>query len=212
MEGIDSPDMSTVSRHRFGDDSEEPAFSVSIIENMKEEYGLFVWPCSLVLAEYVWQQRLRFSGASVVELGAGTSLPGLVAARVGADVTLTDDSSRLEVLDNMRRVLDLNKLECNVMGLTWGAWDASTFSLHPKFILGADVLYDASGSVFITTYHNRSGHHLIEFLMVKWGLKCLKLLDAFSFMPSYKASGLSGNLQLAEIVLDSEQAETTVLH
>ncbi|XP_068345358.1 uncharacterized protein [Pyrus communis] len=212
MEGIDPPDMSTVSRHRFGDDSEEPAFSVSIIENMKEEYGLFVWPCSLVLAEYVWQQRLRFSGASVVELGAGTSLPGLVAARVGADVTLTDDSSRLEVLDNMRRVLDLNKLECNVMGLTWGAWDASTFSLHPKFILGADVLYDASGSVFITTYHNRSGHHLIEFLMVKWGLKCLKLLDAFSFMPSYKASRLSGNLQLAEIVLDSEQAETTVLH
>ncbi|KAM1529070.1 hypothetical protein ACFX1Z_018324 [Malus domestica] len=229
MEGNDSPDMSTVSRHRFGDDSEEPAFSVSVIENMKEEYGLFVWPCSLVLAEYVWQQRFRFSGASVVELGAGTSLPGLVAARVGADVTLTDDSSRLEVLDNMRRVLDLNKLECKVMGLTWGAWDASTFSLHPKFILGADVLYDATafddlfatvtfllqnspGSVFITTYHNRSGHRLIEFLMVKWGLKCLKLLDAFSFMPSYKASGLRGNLQLAEIALDSEQAETTVLH
>lgn len=35
---------------------------------MKEDYGLFVWPCSIVLAEYVWQQRLRFSGASVVEV------------------------------------------------------------------------------------------------------------------------------------------------
>lgn len=35
---------------------------------MKEEYGLFVWPCSIVLAEYVWQQRLRFSGATVVEV------------------------------------------------------------------------------------------------------------------------------------------------
>ncbi|XP_048431599.1 histone-arginine methyltransferase METTL23-like [Pyrus x bretschneideri] len=221
--------MTTVSRHRFGDNSDEPAFSISIIENVKEEYGLFVWPCSLVLAEYFWQQRLRFSGAGVVELGAGTSLPGLVAAEVGADVTLADDSSRLEVLNNMRRLLDLNKLEGNVMGLTWGAWDASTFSLNPKFILGADVLYDASafddlfatvtfllqnspGSVFITTYHNRSGHRLIEFLMVKWGLKCAKLLDAFSFMPSYKASGLSGNLQLAEIVVDSEWADTTELH
>ncbi|XP_034225247.1 methyltransferase-like protein 23 isoform X1 [Prunus dulcis] len=226
--------MTTVSRHHFGDEMDEPAFSISIIENMKEDYGLFVWPCSVVLAEYVWQQRLRFSGAGVVEvLGAGTSLPGLVAAKVGADVTLTDDSSRLEVLDNMKRVLDLNKLECNfcfqVMGLTWGVWDASTFSLHPKFILGADVLYDASafddlfatvtfllqsspGSVFITTYHNRSGHHLIEFLMVKWGLKCVKLLDAFSFMPSNKASRLSGNLHLAEIVLDSQWAEIPVLH
>lgn len=43
--------------------------------------------------------------------------------------------------------------------------------------------------------------------MVKWGLKCVKLLDSFSFMPSHKASALSGNLQLAEIVLNSEAAE-----
>jgi len=32
-----------------------------------------------------------------LQLGAGTSLPGLVAAKVGADVTLTDDSNRSEV-------------------------------------------------------------------------------------------------------------------
>ncbi|KAB1199948.1 Methyltransferase-like protein 23 [Morella rubra] len=225
MEGSDSDEpvehhMTTISRHSFGDDSEEPKFFISIIENMKEDYGLFVWPCSIVLAEYVWQQRLRFSGASVVELGAGTSLPGLVAAKVGADVTLTDASDRAEVMDNMRRVCDLNELKCNVLGLTWGVWDASIFSLRPKIILGADVLYDTTafddlfatvtfllqnspGSVFITTYHNRSGHHLIRFLMAKWGLKCVKLLDGFSFMPSDKASGLSGNIQLAEIVLDT---------
>lgn len=188
---------------------------------MKEEYGLFVWPCSVVLAEYVWQQRLQFSGVSVLELGAGTCLPGLVAAKLGLDVTLTDDSNKLEVLDNMRRVCDLNQLNCKVLGLTWGVWDESIFTLKPKLILGADVLYDASafddlfatvtfllqnspGSVFITTYHNRSGHHLIEFLMLKWGLKCVKLIDVFSFMPPNKASGLSGNIQLAEIVLISE--------
>lgn len=50
-----------------------------------------------------------------------------------------------------------------------------------------------------------SGHHLIEFLMAKWGLKCIKLLDGFSLMPSDKASGLSGNIQLAEIVLNNLQ-------
>ncbi|KAL5557510.1 hypothetical protein UlMin_039746 [Ulmus minor] len=216
--------MTTISRHCFGD---EPAFSISIIENMKEDYGLFVWPCSVVLAEYVWQQRLRFAGANVLELGAGTSLPGLVAAKLGANVTLTDDANRLEVLDNMRRVCELNELKCNILGLTWGVWDASVFDLSPKIILGADVLYDTSafddlfatvtfllqnspGSVFITTYHNRSGHHLIEFLMVKWGLKCLRLLDGFSFMPSHKVSSLSGNLQLAEIVSNTQLAEIKV--
>ena len=51
----------------------------------------------------------------------------------------------------------------------------------------------------------RSGHHLIEFLMVKWGLKCLKLLDGFSFLPPCKAASLQGNIQLVEIVLDKEK-------
>lgn len=211
----------TISQHDFyGDDDgdSETSISVSVIENMKEEYGLFVWPCSVILAEYVWQQRSRFRGSTILELGAGTSLPGLVAAKVGANVTLTDDSSKAEVLENMTRVCELNNLNCNVMGLTWGVWDATIFDLRPNIILGADVLYDSSAfddlfatvsfllqnspdAVFITTYHNRSGHHLIEFLMVKWGLKCVKLVDGFSFLPSRKASLLSGNIQLVEIVL-----------
>ncbi|KAL0390301.1 UNVERIFIED_CONTAM: Methyltransferase-like protein 23 [Sesamum calycinum] len=155
----------------------------------------------------------------IIELGAGTSLPGLVAAKVGAAVTLTDNANRLEVLDNMRRVCNINDVKCRVLGLTWGILDAPVFSLHPNIILGADVLYDtrvfddlfatvtfllqkSPDSVFITTYHNRSGHHLIEFLMEKWGLKCTKLLDGFSFMPPHKASSLSGNIQLAEIVME----------
>ncbi|KAF5934584.1 hypothetical protein HYC85_030755, partial [Camellia sinensis] len=157
-------------------------------QSMKEEYGLFVWPCSVVLAEYVWQQRSRFSGVSVIELGAGTSLPGLVAAKVGSDVTLTDDSNRPEVL-----CCKMMLMRC-ILCIYWQGFD-------DLFATVTFLLQNSPGSVFITTYHNRSGHHLIEFLMAKWGLKCTKLLDGFSFMPSYKASGLSGNIQLAEIVL-----------
>ena len=41
--------------------------------------------------------------------------------------------------------------------------------------------------------------------MVKWGLKCMKLLDGFSFMPADKASGLSGNTQLVDIILDNDK-------
>ncbi|XP_025984508.1 methyltransferase-like protein 23 [Glycine max] len=94
----DNLTMTIVSQHCFGDDSEAPSFSISIIENMKDEYGLFLWPCSVVLTEYVWQHNHRFSEASVVELGARTSLPGLVAAKLDACVTLTDDFTRLGVL------------------------------------------------------------------------------------------------------------------
>ncbi|KAE8708855.1 Methyltransferase family protein isoform 6 [Hibiscus syriacus] len=170
---------------------------------MKEDYGLFVWPCSIVLAKYVWQQRSRFSGNDVVELGAGTCLPGLMQYTFVCTVYMFC-LIYIQVLENMRTVCELNKLKCEVLGLTWGSWDKSIFSLHPKIILGADDVYDArafddlfatmtfllqsnSGSVFITTYHNRS-HHLIEFLMVKWGLKCVKLVDGFSLLPSDKGS------------------------
>ncbi|KAK8934158.1 hypothetical protein KSP39_PZI014935 [Platanthera zijinensis] len=210
--------LADVSSRRGGD---RISLRVIILERMEENYGMFVWPCSIILAEYVWQQRSRFSGKNVVELGAGTSLPGLVAAKIGADVVLTDDFHKHEVLENIRRICNLNKLDCKIVGLTWGEWDASLFELQPHIILGADVLYDSTDfddlfatvafllqnsreCVFITTYHNRSGHHLIEFLMVKWGLKCLKLLDGFSFIPAYKASSLQGNIQLVEIAIEEK--------
>ncbi|KAM0945369.1 putative lysine methyltransferase, S-adenosyl-L-methionine-dependent methyltransferase [Dioscorea sansibarensis] len=224
MASMPTAQMSTVSRHYFGGDSSEDgrSFYIDIIEIMQEDYGLYVWPCSVILAEYVWQQRLRFSGVSVVELGAGTSLPGLVAAKLGANVILTDNSHRTEVLENMEKICKLNKLNCRILGLAWGEWDAPLFDLHPQVILGADVLYEntdfddlfatvtfllrhSPGSVFITTYHNRSGHHLIEFLMAKWGLRCSKLIDGFSFIPQIKASSLQGNIQLAEIMLNDRQ-------
>ncbi|XP_010935152.1 uncharacterized protein [Elaeis guineensis] len=219
--------MTTISRHYFGGDSssDDHDFYIDIIENMQEDYGMFVWPCSIVLAEYVWQQRLRFANNTVIELGAGTSLPGLVAAKVGANVILTDNAAREEVLKNMRQICKLNKVNCNILGLTWGQWDAPIFDLHPQIVLGADVFYDTTdfddlfatvtfllqnspGSVFITAYHNRSGHHLIEFLMVKWGLKCSKLLDGFSIMPPCKGASLQGNIQLVEIALDDQKTKS----
>ncbi|KAG0476109.1 hypothetical protein HPP92_012950 [Vanilla planifolia] len=221
--------MSAVSRHYFGEESTEDShsFHIDILESTDGDYGMFAWPSSVILAEYLWQQRSRFIGKTVVELGAGTALPGLVAAKIGAAVTLTDDLHKPEVLLNMRRICNLNKLDCKILGLTWGEWDAPLFELQPHIVLGADVFYDSTdfddffatvtfllqsspGSVFITTYHNRSGHHLIEFLMVKWGLKCLKLLDVFSFLPACKASSIHGNIQLVEIAFDVDEVELKV--
>ncbi|CAA6656010.1 unnamed protein product [Spirodela intermedia] len=215
--------MTKISRHNFSDSNDPSSdcdFSIDIVENIQEEYGMFVWPCAIVLAEYVWQQRSRFLNEPVVELGAGTALPGLAAAKVGADVTLTDDSSNLEVLDNMRRTCSINGLNCKILGLTWGEWDAPLLSLKPRFVLGPTYFDDlfatvtallmrssTAGCVFITAYHNRSGHHLIEYLMAKWGWKCTKLVDAFSFMPPSKASKLQGSIQLVEIRLNDEDPE-----
>lgn len=65
-------------------------------------------------------------------------------------------------------------------------------------------MHHDNDNLFYFGFAINSGHHLIEFLMVKWGLKCVKLLDGFSILPADKAAGLSGNIQLAEIVLDTK--------
>lgn len=153
---------------------------------------------------------------TVSELGAGTALPGIVAAKLGADVTLTDNCNRPQVLENMKRTCDLNGVDCKIMGLTWGEWDSMSFDLHPQIVLGADVLYEsrdfddllatvsfllqnAPNTIFITSYERRSGHRLLEYLMMKWNLKCVKLLDAYELIPSCKASMISASIELAEI-------------
>jgi hypothetical protein len=52
--------------------------------------GGAVWDAAVVLAQYVTSLGAALRGARVLELGAGTGVPGLAAARLGADVTLTD--------------------------------------------------------------------------------------------------------------------------
>ncbi|THG07088.1 hypothetical protein TEA_022509 [Camellia sinensis var. sinensis] len=78
---------------------------------------------------------------------------------------------------------DMGHVVCNYLRYTSKSFD-------DLFATVTFLLQNSPGSVFITTHHNRSGHHLIEFLMAKRGLK-----------PSYKASGL------AAIVLNSERGE-----
>eukprot|EP01018_Ginkgo_biloba_P030947 Gb_17368 [translate_table: standard] len=49
---------------------------------MQEDYGLFVWPCSIVLAEYVWQQRDRICNSNVVEDATMRALRGFCLVEV----------------------------------------------------------------------------------------------------------------------------------
>lgn len=58
---------------------------------------------SVVVLDYFYPFLIRVYG---LQLGAGTSLPGLVAAKVGAHVTLTDIAHNTEVSSTPSR-LDL---------------------------------------------------------------------------------------------------------
>lgn len=98
-------------------------------------YGTMLWPAALALADDLATRDL--AGKRILELGAGTGLPGLVAASRGACVVQTD---------HQEPVLHVCRLNAARNGITtiehragdWTSWDGAE---RYDVILGADILY-----------------------------------------------------------------------
>jgi len=98
-------------------------------------YGVVLWPAAIALAHEVASRPM--SGLRVLELGAGTGLPGIVAASLGARVVQTD---RQEVaLFVCKRNAERNGLSTiEHRAADWTAWeDRERYDV----IFGSDVLY-----------------------------------------------------------------------
>jgi len=97
-------------------------------------YGLALWPAAIALAHEIAARSLR--GLRVLELGAGTGLPGIVAATLGAHVLQTDRNAAALVV--CRRNAELNGVVLEQRAADWTAWcEADRYD----FIVGADILY-----------------------------------------------------------------------
>lgn len=177
----------------------EESLSVSIPEVLDPQYGMYVWPSAVVLAQYLWTYRDELRGKTVLELGAGVGLPGVVAASCGAVVILSDSSDKPSCLQNCRRSCDANGLQkVALVGLKWGEVSPDLVLL-PRLdvILGSDVFYDPRDfedvivtvafllrknpeAQFWTTYQLRSADWSIESLLRRWKLNCVEVeLDQF---------------------------------
>lgn len=126
---------------------------------------MYVWPCAVVLAQYLWSHKEQLRGRTVLEvrqpylcdvtgtdsrlsqLGAGVSLPGVVAARCGSKVILSDRAEASSCLENCRRSCWANGVQdVLVLGLTWGDLSPDVVLLPQlDLILGSDVFYDPEG-------------------------------------------------------------------
>jgi predicted nicotinamide N-methyase len=100
-------------------------------------YGLALWPAAVALAHEVASRGDDFRGARVLELGAGTGLPGIVAASFGGRVVQTDRTE--VVLSVCRRNGERNGVETVEYRVAdWSDWDDVG---RYAWILGSDVLY-----------------------------------------------------------------------
>lgn len=97
-------------------------------------YGIALWPAAIALAHELAARPLK--GVSVLELGAGTGLPGIVAAALGARVVQTDRNAAALVVCRMNAAG--NGVVLEQRAADWTAWEETeTYDV----IVGADILY-----------------------------------------------------------------------
>jgi len=104
-------------------------------------FGLLLWESAQALAEALADDKESLAGRTVLELGAGVGLPGIVARWLGAAaVRQTDHIS--EALALCRANAEENGVGGIEVALAnWDAWtDAHTYDL----IIGSDVIYERS--------------------------------------------------------------------
>jgi predicted nicotinamide N-methyase len=105
-----------------------------------EFYGEYVWPAGIAMCEFLKRNPKLVEGKRVLELGSGTGIAGLYAAKLGAEhVTLTDFIDWN--IENMKINIKDNGLE----GLAEPRWFQWGTSLYEQWdvILGSDITYPA---------------------------------------------------------------------
>ncbi|XP_025197790.1 methyltransferase-like protein 23 [Melanaphis sacchari] len=173
--------------------NEYDSLLVSIPQALEGDYHYYVWPASPVLAWIIWEHRLELPGKKILEVGSGTSLPGIVAAKCGAIVTLTDDPTIPGTLKHVQKCCYMNGLypeQIRVLGLQWGYFFRETLNIGPfDLIIGSDCFYEPTMfedliatisfllernplAKFMTTYHERDPEYGIDELAAKWKLNC----------------------------------------
>ncbi|XP_048575922.1 histone-arginine methyltransferase METTL23 isoform X2 [Nematostella vectensis] len=151
----------------FHDGDDE--LTVKIPEVVHPQYGMFTWPCALVLAQFVWHNRSLIQGKKVLEIGAGTALPGIVAAKCGALVSLSDSEDYPECLANCHKSIQANNVQ------TLDVLDFNGILATISYLLEKN-----QNAQFWMTYQERSSNWSIAHLLKTWGLQCVQVpLEVF---------------------------------
>ena len=100
-------------------------------------YGVALWPSAIALAHELVARAGELGGRTVLELGAGTGLPGIVAASLGARVVQTDRQELvMSVCKRNGRRNGADSIDHRLVD--WTEWDDAG---RYDWIIGSDILY-----------------------------------------------------------------------
>ncbi|MXV76957.1 methyltransferase domain-containing protein [Candidatus Poribacteria bacterium] len=101
-------------------------------------YWTYLWESSIGLAQYLSDNRTTLSNKSILEIGCGYGLAGIVTAKLGAEVTFTDFEH--DALLFTRHNSQQN--ETSTGTYVQMDWSAPCFQKRFNVVLGADVIYE----------------------------------------------------------------------
>lgn len=162
-------------------------------QQLQASYSFYTWPCAPYLAWYLYEHRQILAEKTVLELGAGTALPSILAAKCGANVIITDSAALPKTLQNIRQCVEANSIpleRVKIIGITWGLFLSQIFELGPvDLIIASDCFYEPllfedivatvaflleryPNARFVCSYQERSADWSVEHLLRKWSLAC----------------------------------------
>lgn len=170
----------------------------------QEFYGEYIWPTPLFMCDFLKRNSELVKGKRVLELGSGTGIVGLYAAKLGAThVTLTD------FIDFNIECIKTNIKENGLGPVTEPRWFQWGTSLGEQWdvIIGSDIVYPvmdkhalikaikahlSPGGLFILGYNDRPSDDLRLFEVNGLGMKELEKRDIV-FDPSKFSEIVSKN-------------------
>ena len=101
-------------------------------------FGLLLWASAVGLGQFLARQPQHVEGRTVLELGAGVGVSGLVAQSLGGVVSQTDHQA------NALALAERNAAQNAVTGIRrfGGDWRTWAHSTRYDVLLGADILYE----------------------------------------------------------------------
>ncbi|XP_052183965.1 uncharacterized protein LOC127795913 isoform X2 [Diospyros lotus] len=111
--------------------------------------GQLVWPGAKLLNNYISQTPEMLRGCSVIELGSGVGVTGILCSKFCHDVVLTDHNE--EVLKILKKNIELHSSSESTEKLEWGnSHDLNQIlERHPEgfdLVLGADISFNSLAS------------------------------------------------------------------
>jgi EEF1A N-terminal glycine/lysine methyltransferase len=71
-------------------------------------FAHFVWNGAVLAADLIDRGKFPVAGHTVLELGAGAGLPGIISTLQGAEIVVLSDYESPKVLQNLRRNIEEN--------------------------------------------------------------------------------------------------------